>query len=135
MKRKPLPSNLSRLGWLLTSLLLLGQLVHAQTSTVSGVIKDAGVEAVPGGITMGTVADREGSGVPHNAVLVGSGIRYSTQEVVAGSRAVVNIVLLEDVFTLKPSMNYNDCLEGWTPCHPKGFYDLTETKTLNQNLC
>jgi hypothetical protein len=97
MKRKPLPSNLSRVGWLLTSSLLLGQLVHAQTSTVSRVIKDAGVEAVRGGTTMGTVADREGSGVPHDAVLVGSGIRYSTQEVVAGSRTVVNIVLLEDV--------------------------------------
>lgn len=29
MKRKPLP-NLSRLGWLLASLLLVGQLVYAQ---------------------------------------------------------------------------------------------------------
>ncbi|HEY9044328.1 MAG TPA: hypothetical protein VIN08_00445 [Ohtaekwangia sp.] len=164
MKRKSLSGNLTRLGWLLAGLLLPGRFVYAQTSSMSGVVKDARVETILGGATIGTVAGRVGSDVPQNAQFVVSCIRCSTQEIVVGSRSVVNIVLLEGVSALKLLTNYkssifinesidsrklyegsiadvinhgvnNDCLKGWMSTHPEGFYDSTETKTLNQNLC
>lgn len=94
MKRKPLP-NLSRLGWLLASL----QLPYAQTSSVSGVIKDTGMDAI-----------------------------LSEATLVAASWSGVNIVSGEDTATPKLSKNYSDCLNGWTPRHPEGSYYLMETK-------
>jgi TonB-linked SusC/RagA family outer membrane protein len=109
MIRKLLSSNLFRLSSLLASLLLLGQFVYAQTSTVSGVIKDAAGQAIPGasilikGTTTGTVTNNEGLyriDVPQNAVLVVSFIGYGAQEVAVGNQSGIDIVLEEDASTL-----------------------------------
>ncbi|MDR0542899.1 MAG: TonB-dependent receptor [Dysgonamonadaceae bacterium] len=82
-------------------------LSFAQGRSVSGVITDGGGEPMisvsvqeKGVPTNGAVSDLDGhytlSGLNENSVLVFSYVGYLTQEIKAGSRPVINVVLKED---------------------------------------
>ena len=82
----------------------------AQTSTVSGTVKDAIGEGLPGvnvvvkGTTKGTVTDVEGKyslgEVSATDVLVFSSVGYSPQEIVVGNQSTIDITLQEDIQAL-----------------------------------
>ena len=86
------------------AVLLAGLPVFAQNRTVSGTVKDSSGEPVPGAAVMvkgntsiGTSTDAEGlytlPGVPNGATLIFSFIGMDTQEVAAGNRTKVDVVL------------------------------------------
>ncbi len=92
--------------------LLAGWSAFAQTRTVSGVVKDSNNEPVPGAAVMvkgntaiGTSTDAEGlytlPGVPAGATLVYSFIGMDTQEIEAGSRTRIDVVLQESAEMLQ----------------------------------
>ena len=92
--------------------LLAGWSAFAQTRTVSGVVKDSNNEPVPGAAVMvkgntaiGTSTDAEGlytlPGVPAGATLVYSFIGTDTQEIEAGSRPRIDVVLQESAEMLQ----------------------------------
>jgi TonB-linked SusC/RagA family outer membrane protein len=77
--------------------------------TIKGVVKDEqgaglpGVSVVVKGTTAGTVSDNDGNysvTAPNKATLVFSYIGYLTQEVEAGSRTAVDVVLVSDTKSL-----------------------------------
>jgi TonB-linked SusC/RagA family outer membrane protein len=84
--------------------------INAQTITVSGTVADKNGEPLPGvsifvkGTSVGAVSNAEGtysvSIADAGAVLVYSCVGYIVQEVVAGSRTVIDIVLEEDTQSL-----------------------------------
>lgn len=82
----------------------------AQDRTVSGTVKDATGEGVPGvsvivkGTTKGTVTDGNGAfsvSVGEGATLVFQSVGYTSQEVAVGSQTSFDITLAEDVQSLK----------------------------------
>src|SRR5687767_9799618 len=84
--------------------------LYAQSSTVSGTIKDETGQALPGvsilvkGTSTGTSTDNDGKyslNVPENATLVVSFIGYATQEIPVGARNVIDIALEPDVTALQ----------------------------------
>ena len=86
------------------AVLTLGLQAFAQNA-VSGKVTDAKGEAIPGvsvlikGTTTGTMTDLDGSyrlNVRPGATLVFSCVGFQDQEVVPGSRTVVNVALAED---------------------------------------
>ena len=88
----------------LLALLFVGAQVFAQNS-VTGKVTDSKGEAIPGasiivkGTQTGTMTNMDGSyslNVRQGATLVFSCIGFKTQEVLPGSRSVVNVVLVED---------------------------------------
>lgn len=84
--------------------------VQAQEQSISGQVKDAGGEPLVGitvlakGTTIGTVTDVDGKfilKVPQDAkTLVFSGVGYTLQEAEINGRAVVDVILAEDVARL-----------------------------------
>lgn len=98
--------------WLTTAvcILLLCQKVSAQDRPITGVIKDASGNALPGvsvvlkGTSIGTVTDTNGSfaiSANSDQVLVFSFIGYEQQEVLVGQQTTINVALHEDVKTLE----------------------------------
>ena len=84
--------------------LLIGAQAFAQ-NPVSGKVTDAKGEAIPGvsvlvkGTTTGTMTDLDGTyrlNVRPGATLVFSCVGFADQEVVPGSRSVVNVTLADD---------------------------------------
>ncbi|WP_081652389.1 SusC/RagA family TonB-linked outer membrane protein [Cyclobacterium qasimii] len=77
--------------------------------TISGTIKDAMGEPIPGvaisipGAAVGTVTDLEGRyslTIPEESTLVFSFIGYETQSIPIGGRSVINVTLKEDIASL-----------------------------------
>lgn len=82
---------------------------HAQTSTISGIVKDYDGEVLPGvnivekGTTNGTITDIEGRftmDVPPDATLVFSYIGYLTEEIAVNNRSVIDMALVPDITQL-----------------------------------
>lgn len=96
---------------LLVSVMMLSAVLFAQAQNVSGVIRDEMGESIPGvsilekGTTNGTSSDGEGKYTlrlsTDNATLVFSFIGYKTQEVLVGSRSIVDITLAPDITSLE----------------------------------
>lgn len=83
---------------------------NAQSSAISGTVKDTQGQPLPGvnvtikGTTLGTITDMDGnyslSGVEANATLVFSFIGYNTQEIVLNGQTTVNASLEEEAVDL-----------------------------------
>ena len=83
--------------------------VNVDMATVTGIVRDANGEPIPGvtvsvaGSTVGTVSDLEGKyslSVPEGSTLVFSFIGFETQSVAVGDRSIVDVVLAEDLQNL-----------------------------------
>ncbi len=95
----------------LLSLLLTAFSLHAQERTVSGVIKDAAGDPLPGvnilieGTTTGTISDADGTyrlSVPGGeTVLLFSFIGFETQRVPVGSQSTIDVTMSEDTEVLQ----------------------------------
>ena len=84
---------------------MFGLVLHAQTVSVSGVVRDAQGETVPGasvvvrGGAIGTITDQDGRfnlNVPEGSVLVVSFVGFTPREVIVGSERVFNVTIEED---------------------------------------
>ncbi|QHT65589.1 SusC/RagA family TonB-linked outer membrane protein [Rhodocytophaga rosea] len=91
---------------LLIVFLLSGIGIYAQDGTITGKVKDAKGELLPGvnvffkNTTSGTVTDAEGNyaikTVPGNNILIFSFVGFKTQEVTINNRSAIDISLLSD---------------------------------------
>lgn len=82
----------------------------AQNSTISGTVKSAVGELIPGvniqvkGTSTGTVTDNNGAFKinvnTEKTILVVSAIGFATQELTVGNRSKIDVILQEDVKTL-----------------------------------
>jgi TonB-linked SusC/RagA family outer membrane protein len=92
---------------LLAAVLLVPQAIQAQTKTVTGTVTSAsdkismpGVSIAVKGTATGTITDVDGKYtlvVPENGVLVFSFIGFTTQEVSAAGKTIINVELLEEM--------------------------------------
>ncbi|MBL0740661.1 SusC/RagA family TonB-linked outer membrane protein [Chryseolinea lacunae] len=102
--------NVYRRAWLLAVLLMWGFASFAQGKLISGTVTSSDGSAMPGvnvllkGSVNGTATDANGkysiSVTSDESVLVFSFIGHASQEVVVGSRAVVDVKMEEDVSQL-----------------------------------
>ncbi|MCL1938008.1 MAG: TonB-dependent receptor [Candidatus Azobacteroides sp.] len=104
-KRKLLTKNFQRACMLIICAWVSLSVFAQNSRTVSGTVVDAAGEPVIGasvavkGTTMGTVTDLDGNfqlTVADNAVLVISFIGYTTQEVLAAGKSMINVTLREN---------------------------------------
>lgn len=93
----------------LALMLILAFKGHAQTTTVTGVVKDFEGEALPGvnviekGTTNGTITDIDGKysiAVSAEATLIFSYIGYLQEEEIVNNRAVIDVNLVPDITQL-----------------------------------
>ena len=90
---------------LLLVLMVMGVSLFAQSSKISGVVRDSSGQPVPGaavlvkGTTNGAITDIDGAytiNAPGDAVLECQFIGYKTQETAVGGRAKIDFTLVED---------------------------------------
>ena len=109
MRHYNLPKSISAgLCWLLLMLLIAFE-GYAQTTTITGVVKDFDGELLPGvnviekGTTNGTITDIDGRysiSVPADATLIFSYIGYLSEEEMVNNRAVIDVNLVPDITQL-----------------------------------
>lgn len=111
MKNKLLRTNLVlRTGPMLLLLLLCAQFSYAQSTRVTGVVKDAAGQTMPGvnviikGTSTGTVTDTDGRysiDAPAGSALQFSFIGYNPEEITLNGQTTVDVMMVEDVSTLQ----------------------------------
>lgn len=94
----------------LTLMLLTAFEVHAQTTTITGVVKDEygaslpGVNVIEKGTTNGTITDIEGKysiAIPTDATLIFSFVGYLQEEELVNNRSVIDVTLVQDIAQLQ----------------------------------
>jgi TonB-linked SusC/RagA family outer membrane protein len=103
-------TNLRRIALFFLSMVLSSGIIFAQEKTITGKVTAEGEGPLPGvnvtvqGTTIGAITDLNGAftiKVPNSAsVLVFSSVGYTTKQVVVGTQATVDMVLLSDVTAL-----------------------------------
>ena len=90
---------------LVFSLLIISELVNAQSGSVSGTVSDAdgplpGASVVMKGTNSGVTTDFDGNfsisgGIDNNSILVFSYVGYESQEIVVGNQSIINVQMQE----------------------------------------